>query len=159
MRLNKALFLDLDGTIIRTKSGSEFPKNEDDWKFLPGILNKIKKYSEDGYVICIVSNQGGIEMGHVTHEFVNNRLLKISNEIEDYIRIGINTIYCPSIDMTYDRKPNPGMAYTLALQLNLNLRESIMVGDAESDKLFAYNAGIGEFFYATDFTQVYTEQL
>src|SRR5688500_5670400 len=138
MRLNKALFLDLDGTLICVKSGSEFPKDLNDWMFIPKVVSKVAQYHNDGYIICIVTNQGGIELGHVTSVDMENKLRIISEELESEIGIGVNTIYCPYME-SYHRKPNPGMAYTLALELSIDLRESIMVGDAESDKLFAYN--------------------
>ena len=151
---NKGLFLDLDGTIITTKSGNKFPDDEHDWKFLPKVLDKIKFYSDQGYIVCITTNQGGIEMGKVTQEVIENKLRDITQEIESNIRTDVNTVYCPSMN-GYHRKPNPGQAYTLALELELDLSESIMVSDFERDKIFATNAGIGTFMWASDFTQYY----
>jgi D-glycero-D-manno-heptose 1,7-bisphosphate phosphatase len=151
---NKGLFLDLDGTVITTKSGKEFPTDINDWRFTPNMLSKIKFYSDQGYVVCIVTNQGGIELGHITTENITSKLRNIGEEIEQYIRIDVNTIYCPYMK-GYHRKPNPGMAYTLALELELDLKGSIMVGDAKSDEEFAINAGIGTFMYVSDFTEYY----
>lgn len=157
-RCNKALFLDLDGTIIITKTGSPFPVDEEDWRFLPKILDRIKYYSDEGFVICIVTNQGGIEMGYTTKECIESKLNKITQEIEQAIGASVNTVYCPYMD-GYHRKPYPGMAYTLAVELSLDLAASIMVGDANSDRDFAKNAGIGKFEFATDFTQVYDNDI
>lgn len=36
--MTKALFLDLDGTLIETKSGEKFPKDYTDWKFKPKMF-------------------------------------------------------------------------------------------------------------------------
>lgn len=154
MKFNKALFLDLDGTIITTKSGDTFAKNIDDWKFLPNVLNRIKFYADEGYIICIVTNQGGIELGYITKEDFEAKFSAIIAEIEQFIRTDVNALYCMYMDGYY-RKPNPGMAYQLAQELSLNLKNSIMVGDSDSDKEFADNAGIGNFMFATDFTQRY----
>lgn len=153
-RTNRALFLDLDGTIIKPKGNREFPNAPDDYEYIPGILQKIKEYSDNGYYICIVSNQGGIASGYITHDFMTERLARISQDIEQYIRASVNYTYCPKFD-DYSRKPNPGMAYTMALQLDLNLSESIMVGDKGDDKGFAINAGIKEFHFIGDFTGKY----
>jgi len=153
-RCNKALFLDLDGTIITTKSGKEFPEDEYDWKFLPAILGEIRRWSDNGYIICIVTNQGGIEMGYTTNEIITNKIATISKEIESYIGAAVNSVYCPNLD-GYHRKPFPGMAYTLAIQLELDLALSVMVGDSKSDEGFATSAGIGNFMYVTDFTKYY----
>jgi len=148
--LNKALFLDLDGTIIKTKSGETFSKDINDWEFISGVLPSIKRFSDQGYVICIVSNQGGIELGHVTEEFITTKLNTIRSEIEQYIGQAINVGYCPVMEH-YDRKPNPGMAYYFARALYLDLRQSIMVGDMESDHAFQVNAGIGAYLNINQF--------
>ena len=150
MQFNRALFLDLDGTIIITKSGKNFPTDIDDWMFIPKVLDNIKFYSDQGYIICIVTNQGGIELGYITHENIDNKLKDITKEIEHRIGTYVNTVYCPYMS-GYHRKPNPGMAYKMALELELDLKNSIMVGDSESDKTFAENANIGNFCYITEF--------
>jgi len=153
-QLNKALFIDLDGTIIKTKSGNTFPIDIYDWEFNTGVLTKLKHYSNENYVICIVTNQGGIEMGHITDEEFQNKISVIIQEIEDYIRTGISAVYCPSMN-GYHRKPMPGMAYKLAIELHLDLKNSIMVGDREEDKGFAEMAQIGTFVHVNDFTGNY----
>lgn len=154
MKYKKALFIDLDGTIIETKSKEEFPKDENDWVFKNGTLSKIKKYSDDGYIVCIVTNQGGIQMGYITEEAFQRKLNIISVEIEDYIHAGINSVFCPDMD-SYDRKPSPGMAYRFAVELKLDLKECLMVGDSDADRHFAANAGIGTFIHINDFIQNY----
>lgn len=142
----------MEGTIIRTKSGEKFSKTVDDWQFIPGVLPSIKRFAEGGYLICIVSNEGGIEMGHVTNEFINTKYSNIQKEIEAYIRTDINIVYCQALDH-YDRKPNPGMAYYLARELSIDLKQSVMVGDSESDKDFAFNAGITGFLRVEQFVE------
>lgn len=154
--MNKALFLDLDGTIIKTKSGQTFPNNLDDWDIIEGILPRIRAYKEAGYYICIVTNQGGIEQGYITKEQFETKLERISKEIEQYIGIGVNSMWCGNMK-SYFRKPNPGMAYQLALELELNLRESVMVGDMDSDEKFAKLAHIGVYQDVKDF--IYDSQI
>jgi len=44
---------------------------------------------------------------------------------------------------SYMRKPNPGMIFKAAEQHNVNLKESIMIGDNISDVEAGQNAGIG----------------
>ena len=148
-RLNKALFLDLDGTIVKPKDGKTFPDTPDDFLFLEGILPFIKEYNDIGYYICIVSNQAGISQGFITHEFMEERLDLISKEIEEYIGRGINYMYCANYGC-YDRKPNPGMVYTMALQLELDLRESVMVGNSQDDYDLMKVSGIGKFYWIND---------
>ena len=159
--MNKALFLDLDGTLIKTKSGETFPKNIHDWEFKLGMLPKIQMMYQSECFIIIVTNQAGIEAGHITEiEF----LAKISNiiyQMEEKIHVPCAYWYCDRLN-SYKRKPNPGMAYEAATQLELDLSKYIMVGDAsglegqfsDSDKMFAENAGIGTYYDISEFLKL-----
>lgn len=133
-KIDKGLFLDLDGTVIVTRSGKTFPVDKDDWQFNPGILERIESYIEQGYHIAIVTNQGGIEAGHVTMNDFRHKIRRIMGEI-------ITVTGCPFSQISYRfcmsnhpdnfyRMPNPGMGYELALSHILDLSQSIMVGDA-----------------------------
>jgi histidinol-phosphate phosphatase family protein len=150
IQLNKALFLDLDGTIVKTKSGDVFCRDVNDWEFITGVLPAIKRYVEKGYIPIIVANEGGIELGHVTQANVELKMNLIRKEIEAYIRTDVNVAYCPSMDH-YDRKPNPGMAFYFAIALHLDLRQCIMIGDTTSDTEFATMAGIGGYLHISQF--------
>ena len=57
MKNYKILFADLDGTLIKTKSGETFPKGIQDMEIRFDVLDAIKKLNPD--YILIVSNQGG----------------------------------------------------------------------------------------------------
>lgn len=155
MNLNKALFISLNSnTLVKTKSGAEYPKTPDDWEFVSGILPKIKRAFNEGYIVCIVSNEGGIESGHTTMIEVANRIKLIQVELEQYLNGSINVAYCGNLD-SYYKKPNPGMAYQLAVELHLLLRESIMVGNSNTDSKFAKNAYIGTYYDVKDFINEY----
>lgn len=131
---NKALFLDLDGTIIVTASGHTFPTAKDDWKFKEGILHKIEQYVEAGYYIMIVSNQGGIEAGHILLNDFRQKMRQVVDRIIvstgcPFSRLAYRFSMSNNID-DFFRKPNPGMGYDLALSHILNLSQCLMVGDA-----------------------------
>lgn len=132
--VGKGLFLDLDGTVIVTKSGKTFPVNKEDWQFNGNILERIEKYVDDGYFIMIVSNQGGIELGHVFLNDFRHKMRQVINQIIaatgcPFARIG-NRFSISNNQEDFYRKPNPGMGYDLAMAYILNLSESLMVGDA-----------------------------
>jgi HAD superfamily hydrolase (TIGR01662 family) len=150
MKLNKAVFVDLDGTLVRTKSGSEFVERANDWEFVSGILPKLKYLVSLGYNICLVSNQGGIETNKVTEEQIKDMLHSVEQELEQYVGAGINVAYCPYMEGYY-RKPNPGMAYYFAIELKLSLKNSIMIGNTVSDSHFAKEAHIGTYFDVDSF--------
>jgi len=150
MHLNKAVFLSLDGTIVKTKSGREFPRDSKDWEFISTVLPKLKYLGDKGYIPCIVCNQGGIGSGKVAESEVSDRLMTIEKELEQWLGINVNTAYAPNLE-SYYRKPNPGMAYYLAIELHLSLRDSIMIGSTKIDSYFAKNAYIGTYYDVEDF--------
>lgn len=150
---NKALFLDLDHTLIHPRSGNTFPTDIDDWELAYGdVVGRLHQYKAKGYKLVIVTNQGGVDANFITEHEVQQKLKNVVKALqrpdadEDYIY----WYYCPDMK-SYFRKPNPGMAYRAALDLRLDLSESIMVGDLGTDHQFAKRAGIGSFKYANEF--------
>lgn len=59
-QLRPALCLDFDGTIRYSKSGQKFIQGPDDIALYPGVEAKLWEYRENGFLICGVSNQGGV---------------------------------------------------------------------------------------------------
>lgn len=153
--MNKAVLIDLDGTIIETKTGSKFPIDKNDWMFTTNILTSLENVFRNHYKICIITNQGGISEGYVDEADFIEKIETIIEKIESSTVIPkgyIKYFYCKEFDATnFHRKPNPGMAYECALEFEINLSESVMVGDMASDKEFAINSGIGVFVWAEDF--------
>lgn len=151
--MNKALFIDLDHTIIKPKSGEKFPIDIEDWELIKGVKDVINNFMIGGFKVIIVSNQGGISLGYSTEEDFIFKVGEICAALEQDIMGAENSIsyyYCTKM-AGYDRKPNPGMAYDAAVEYELDLSNSIMVGDMASDKEFAMNSGIGTFIWADDF--------
>ncbi|VDL61949.1 unnamed protein product [Hymenolepis diminuta] len=152
---SKVLALDLDGTIITTASGRVFAVNANDWKLLsPKITDILKKYTDDGFAIVIISNQGGLEKDS------NRRIPEFKmkfNSIAAKLGVPLRGYFATSNDRL--RKPRIGMWETLESDndgIDINLMESIYCGDAAGrdargnvkkdhshcDRLFALNVGI-----------------
>lgn len=143
----RVLFCDLDGTLIVTKSGKTFPKDEEDWEFKPGIKYAIQKYDPD--YIFIISNQGGIEKGFVNEQKFVAKFHKIMEEMRTWGDFIVDGTYCASNDKgNYYRKPNTGMVDHF--RYDFDTYEPLMIGDAsghngqfsDSDLQCAKNAGI-----------------
>lgn len=149
MEVNKALFLGLDGVVIETISGEDYPIERQDWEFKQGILPVIRSYYNKGYNVIVVSNQPRIEECLIDEEAVRERITDIVQEIEGYVHGEINFAYCRWTE-SYYTKPNPGMAYKFATELELNLRESTMIGKGSVDNEFAKNAYIGTYLEVED---------
>jgi len=129
----KAVFLDRDGTI--NKNEPEYVHKKEDFKFLPGVLQSLKKLSQSDYKIIIVTNQSGIGRGYYTEK----DLQKLHQWMLDYLKkenIRIDKIYyCPHHpkDNCSCRKPRTGMLEKAVKDFGINLSKSWIVGDDKRD--------------------------
>ena len=147
----KAVFLDRDGTINKYIG---FLRNIDDFELIEGVSEAIKKINQSGYLAIVVTNQPVIARGEVTWE----ELHEIHRKMETLLgKDGayIDGIYiCPHHpdkgfegerpEYKFDcecRKPKPGLLLQAANDFNIDLSQSIMIGDSENDMLSGENAG------------------
>ena len=63
--MNKAVFLDRDGTINVDK---DYLYKIEDFEYLPGVIEGLKAILDMGYLLIIVTNQSGIARGFYTEE-------------------------------------------------------------------------------------------
>jgi D-glycero-D-manno-heptose 1,7-bisphosphate phosphatase len=144
-----AIFLDMDDTIIRTRSKETFAKDVSDWEFIPGVLEKMLEANKNFDFLFIISNQGGIEQGYHTYTEIKGKFAGIKATIQK-AGVRVDDIhFSPYSSYHYDRKPNPGFAYAMARKYQLDLQKCLMVGDGSdetcwttSDRDFASNAGM-----------------
>lgn len=129
--MSKAIFLDRDGVINdNTKKHVNKPK---DLIIYDGVGDALKKAAEAGYELFIVTNQGGIEMGHLTHEQLQDIHHKMEEELRPYCSFK-EIKYCPDFKRVSEcRKPKPGMILELTEKYNINLKDSWMIGDMDTD--------------------------
>ena len=141
--MNKALFLDRDGVIIK-----DIPYNIDKTKiqFNNQILNVIKYYQKNNYKIIIITNQSGIGRGLFTEEEYLNFSKFIEKELQK-VKIKIDKIYyCkhkPEDDCIC-RKPKSYLFEKAIKEFNIDVSKSIMIGDKETDKIPAENVNINK---------------
>jgi bifunctional polynucleotide phosphatase/kinase len=123
------LALDMDGTIIKPKSGAKFAKDANDWVILfDKVIPTLKEYYEKGYKVVIMSNQGGIEKGHTKTSDVKTKIENITEEFG----FPIQALMSPNKD--YYHKPAPGMWHYFTKNMNkgkdVKLGDSFYIGDA-----------------------------
>lgn len=85
----KVLFIDLDGTLIKTISGKTFPEDITDFRIQLPVLDKIIEKIPNLFYFFIVTNQGGIEKRYVDEdEFImgNHDNLNIMKSFETPFR-------------------------------------------------------------------------
>lgn len=154
MKNKKILFADLDGTLIKTKSGETFPKGIWDMEFRFDVLDAIKELNPE--YILIVSNQGGIESGFVDSDDFHTKSEYIGRAIREYCGCKCYCEYCETNNrLDPYRKPNTGMLCHLTERyvgddFEYIKSKSLMIGDAsgkegqfsDTDKKTAENFGI-----------------
>lgn len=138
--MNKAVFLDRDGTVIKHV---HYVTDPDKVAIVPGGVEALKKLKDRGFLLVVVSNQSLVGRGYGTAEdveAVNARMLELLAEGG----VTIDCIkYCPHRpdDKCPNRKPNPGMLLEAARELDINLAQSVMIGDNITDVEAGGNAG------------------
>jgi len=139
----KAAFLDRDG-VINEDFG--YVGSVERFEFKEGIFELLKLLRDLGYTLFVVTNQSGIARGYYSKE----DFLRLSRwMIEELLKEGIeikDIAFCPHYpDITGEcecRKPKPGMIFSLAKKYGVNLENSIMIGDSQSDIEACQNAGL-----------------
>ncbi len=134
-----AVFLDRDG-IINYRENRYVSKPED-MKIIPSTAIAIKKLNDMGIKVFVVTNQSGMSRGY----FDESTLEEIHKEMNSQLKTFgayINCIkYCEDI-VSFRRKPNIGMFLEIEKGYNIDLKNSIMIGDEDTDKEAGENAGI-----------------
>ena len=143
--MKKALFLDRDGVINVEK---EYLYKQEDFEFINGIIELCHHYQDLGYLIFIVTNQSGIAREFYSEEDFSKLTQWMLKEFEKE-GIHITKVYhCPhhpDISGACDcRKPKPGMLREAAEAFDVDLENSIMIGDKERDIEAGLNAGLRE---------------
>ncbi|MBA3541531.1 MAG: HAD family hydrolase [Deltaproteobacteria bacterium] len=140
--MNRALFLDRDGTLIVDVG---YPRDPAEVALLPGAADTLRSLAND-WTLVIVSNQSGIARGLITPEQANavhDRVLA-AFAAEGVAFAGV--YYCPHAPDAgcACRKPAPGLLLDAARELDLDLAASIMIGDKISDVAAGVAAGCGQ---------------
>ena len=151
--MNKALFLDRDGVINVEK---DYLYKINDFVFIDGIFELCKHYRSLGYLIIVVTNQSGIARNYYTREDFK---ILTSWMVDEFLNRNINikkVYFCPHhpdiSGICKCRKPKAGMLFDARDEFDLDLNNSIIIGDKERDIEAGLNAGL-KYTYLFDETK------
>ena len=152
----KVAFLDRDG-VINEDTGYTYRWEQFVYKRL--VKTALLKLLELDYQLIIITNQSGIARGYYTEKdfMLLTKLIE-----EDLYSSGIKLLdvfYCPHhlkgkieqyTGSCHCRKPQPGLFFQAFEKYNIDIDQSVMFGDQDSDMKAAKEAGIQHRFIIGD---------
>ncbi len=139
----KTIFLDRDGTLNVKPPKACYVEKPEDFVWLEGAKEAVRRLNANGYRVIVISNQPGIARGNLSEETLNAIHAKMMRDLSE-MGASIDAIYyCPhGWDEGCDcRKPRPGLLYRAQKDYSLDLTKCYMVGDDERDMQAGQAAG------------------
>lgn len=129
--MNKAVFLDRDGTI---NIDYGYVYKYEDFKFVDGAIEAMKMLKQAGYLLIVITNQSGIARGYFSEEDFKILNEKLAKYLKGY-GITIDAVYhCPHLNEGCTcRKPATGLFYRAAEKFNIDFSKSFAIGDRMRD--------------------------
>lgn len=165
--MNKALFLDRDGTIVKEVPGKTpetlgYLLTVEDVELIEGSAAAIAGARKSGYKIIVITNQSAVARGWLSLEELDRINQKIYSMLLDedpeavidalyyspYHKDGIVKEYAIHHE---SRKPNTGMIMQAKKDHNIELQSSWMIGDSLSDMQTGVNAGLHNILVETGY--------
>ena len=144
----KAVFLDRDGVINEYPGDLQYVTKWSNFRFLPDVKQALKRLTENGFKIFVISNQAGVSKGVFSQTELD---LITSNMLKELLAAGAKVqqvYYCvhrPE-DNCSCRKPKTGLIdlamQGLSNQNRLELQESYFIGDTIRDIETGRSAGL-----------------
>ena len=137
----KTIFLDRDGVINKEV---EYLFRISDFEFIEGVFDACLYFQQLDYKIIIISNQSGIARGYYTKSDYQKITEWMLNQFNIKGISILDILYCPHgpESSCNCRKPKPGMLIEAKDKYNIDMKDSWMIGDKETDIEAANLAGI-----------------
>jgi D-glycero-D-manno-heptose 1,7-bisphosphate phosphatase len=141
--MRKALFLDRDGVLNRERG--DYTYSIEDFEVLPDVAESLKLAREKGYLLIVISNQGGVAKGIFTQERVEELHAMLEDELAESGVSFDEVYYCihhDDVGKCICRKPGSGMLEKAIARFNIDVEHSVMIGDSQRDVEAAGKAGV-----------------
>lgn len=139
--MNKALFLDRDGVLneVVIRNGVVgSPRCVDELEIIDSAREVIRTAKDLGYMSIVVTNQPDVGRNKMD----SAELEKMHDAIERVFPVDLIQTCMSCEDSDFRRKPNPGMLLEAAEKFNIDLKQSLFLGDGEKDVIAGRRAGV-----------------
>lgn len=139
--VNRAVFLDRDGTMIAERN---YLSKVEDVAILPGAPEALKRLQDAGFKLFIVSNQSGVGRGYFTLadvERVNRHICDMFAEEGVHFEKIYVAPEAPD-QPSHGRKPSPQFLFDARDEFGVDLSASFVIGDKLIDLECGWNAGV-----------------
>ena len=128
-----AVFLDRDGVLVRTDVVDGKPiavKTFAEFELLPGVIEAVTELRANGFFTVVVTNQPDVGKGLIAEDVLS----AMHTKLESLLPLNLIMVCKHRQDENCScRKPQPGMLLQAAAQLDIDLSQSFMIGDRDSD--------------------------
>ena len=135
------MFLDRDGVINYALSHNGVPSAPltlAEFQLLSGVTDALHRLRDAGFLLIVVTNQPDVARGHASRQEVETVHARLREMLPlDDIRV----CYHDDCDRCACRKPAPGMLYAAAVEREIALGQSYLVGDRWRDIEAGHRAG------------------
>ncbi len=141
----KIIFLDRDGVINEFPGKGRYVTDWSEFRFIPEAVEALKRLSQAGYKIFIVSNQAGVGRGIYSKQQLDQITLKMLSYLRGQAIEIERVFYCthrPEENCPCRKPKTQFFDEVLSKYNGIDLGSVYMVGDSEKDILAGKNAGI-----------------
>jgi len=145
-----AIFLDRDG-VINCRRPASYVLNWPEFLFIPGIQAALKQLATLRLPMIVVSNQACVGKGLLDAAGLREITVRMQQNLANLGVFVVAVYYCihRSDQNCICRKPKPGMLQNAAEEYNIDLRQSIFIGDSETDIQAGLAAGCKPILFGT----------
>jgi D-glycero-D-manno-heptose 1,7-bisphosphate phosphatase len=156
--LNRAIFLDRDGTINKEV---DYLTKPEQIVLIKGAKKALQTFKELGFLNIVITNQSAIARGFLEEK----KLFEIHTRFLNLLTFRSKPLiydifYCPfhaegivkkfSLE-SFNRKPSPGLILKAAIKYNIDLSKSFLIGDSYTDMKCAEFAGLKKILVLTGY--------
>ncbi len=141
--MNKAVFLDRDGVI--NHDPGDYTKSWDEFRFNEGLFDSLKAFQGAGYLLVIITNQGGIAKGLYTQADYDELTANMLRAFEEEGIHFSDVYHSPHHEVTgrsLTRKPGSLLIERAVYRYNIAPEHSYMIGDKERDIFAGEQVGL-----------------